>query len=158
MESKIWQKQLDEILPYYGHRNWILVTDMAFPKQSSNGIRYINTNENLTGVLQQVLDKLSKSEHIKPVIYTDKELAFITEKQAKGINKLRNTILQLTKEWSSETLLHEDVFGKLNESSNLFETLVLKTNCTIPYSSVFIYLDCKYWNEVNETTLRNAMG
>ena len=32
-----------------------------------------------------------------------------------------------------------------------------KTNEVIPYSSVFIELDCKYWSPEKEKTLRHAM-
>jgi len=35
--------------------------------------------------------------------------------------------------------------------------LVLKTTMTIPYSSVFIRLDCKYWSADAEKRLRARM-
>ena len=36
--------------------------------------------------------------------------------------------------------------------------LVLKTNMTIPYTSVFIRLDCKYWTADQEKRLRSKMA
>jgi hypothetical protein len=35
--------------------------------------------------------------------------------------------------------------------------VVLKTEETIPYTSVFIELGCKYWNGENEKELRKRM-
>ena len=46
----------------------------------------------------------------------------------------------------------------LDESSSLFTTLVIKTNCTIPYTSVFLQLDCAYWGAENEAVLRQKMS
>ena len=152
-----WQGQFDEILDSYGHRNWILITDKAFPKQSSQGMKYINTYCDLPNVLEYVIEELSDSLHVKPVIYTDKELAYITEEQAEGVDELRNDMSIILKDYDVETLLHDDVFKKLDESSSLFETLVLKTNCTVPYSSVFIFLDCAYWTDENEKALREVV-
>ena len=39
-----------------------------------------------------------------------------------------------------------------------FNILVLKTNMTIPYASVFIRLDCKYWSADAETRMRAKMA
>lgn len=33
-----WQTVLKEKLPLLGHRNWIVVTDMAYPSQAKKGI------------------------------------------------------------------------------------------------------------------------
>jgi hypothetical protein len=35
---------------------------------------------------------------------------------------------------------------------------VLKTNATIPYSSIFIRLNCKYWSDDAEQRLRARMA
>ncbi|MCK4991794.1 MAG: hypothetical protein KAS29_14950, partial [Bacteroidales bacterium] len=56
------------------------------------------------------------------------------------------------------TLLHDEVFRMLDESSSLFRVLVIKTNCTIPYTSVFLQLDCSYWDPENEKLLREKMS
>ena len=46
----------------------------------------------------------------------------------------------------------------LDESSSLFRVLVIKTNCTLPYTSVFLQLDCSYWGPENEKVLRENMS
>jgi hypothetical protein len=54
-------------------------------------------------------------------------------------------------------LLHDSVFVKIDSASKLFSVVVLKTEETIAYSSVFIELDCKYWNSDQEKDLRKQM-
>ena len=39
--SKSWQDQLTEMMPYLGHRNWIVIADMAYPLQTNPGIKTI---------------------------------------------------------------------------------------------------------------------
>jgi len=36
-----WESQLHRQLPLYGHRNWIVVADSAYPAQSRPGIETI---------------------------------------------------------------------------------------------------------------------
>jgi hypothetical protein len=33
-----WKQQLKDLLPLFGHRNWIVVADSAYPAQSRSGI------------------------------------------------------------------------------------------------------------------------
>ncbi len=80
-----WKQQFDKTLPLLGHRNWILIVDKAFPEQNAAGMEYINTNENLLPALSYVLQQVNASSHVKPIIYRDKELSFISEEQSKGI-------------------------------------------------------------------------
>lgn len=158
-----WKLQFDQKLPLLGHRNWIVIADKAFPEQNAAGIEVINTNENLLPVLKYVLQQVKASGHVKPVIYQDKELQFITESQAKGVTSFRLESEKLIKkgntslELQPQTILHEAVFAKLDEASKLFKIVVLKTNETIPYTSVFLQLDCSYWNAEKEKKLREKM-
>jgi len=46
---------------------------------------------------------------------------------------------------------------KIAKASELFRIVVLKTEQVIPYSSVFLQLDCKYWPAENEKQLRESM-
>jgi D-ribose pyranose/furanose isomerase RbsD len=155
--DKDWKQQLDQTLPLLGHRNWIIIVDKAFPQLNTTGMKIINTNENLLPVLKYVLQQVNASAYVRPIIYRDKELSFITEDQAKGVKQFINESQQLFNEQPIQTILHDSVFSKLDEASKLFKVLVLKTNETIPYSSVFLQLDCAYWNSDKEAQLRNKM-
>lgn len=153
-----WKSKFDNELPYLGHRNWILVVDKAFPMQSSAGMEVINTNENLIPVLTYVLSQIKTSSHVRPIIYTDQELNYIHDDLATGADTYRTTLQNTLAGAEIKNLLHENVFTKLDESSKLFKVVVLKTECTIPYSSVFMQLDCAYWSSDKELLLRKAMS
>jgi D-ribose pyranose/furanose isomerase RbsD len=152
-----WKETLEEDLHLLGHRNWILVVDKAFPEQSSAGMKYLYVEQDLLPTLEHVLGALDKSTHVKPIIYQDKELSFITKEQVPGIDAFRSEAEKTLAGREVNTLLHDEVFSMLDESSSLFRVLVIKTSCTIPYTSVFLQLDCSYWGPENEEMLRELM-
>lgn len=157
-DPKNWKEILEEDLHLLGHRNWILVVDKAFPEQSSPGMKYLYVEQDLLPTLEYVLEKVEASSHVKPIIYQDKELSYITEDQIKGIDDFRSEAKKTLAGKEVNSLLHDEVFSMLDESSSLFRVLVIKTNCTIPYTSVFLQLDCSYWGPENEKTLRELMS
>lgn len=153
-----WKETFTTDLDMLGHRNWILVVDKAFPEQSSAGMQYIYVEEELLPTLEYVLEILDQSSHVKPLIYRDKELSFIGEEQVEGIEAFRSAADKVLEGRPVNTLLHDEVFKLLDESASLFRVLVIKTSCTLPYTSVFLQLDCSYWNGENEKLLRESMS
>lgn len=153
----IWKKQFDEVLPLLGHRNWILVVDKAYPMQSASGIETIFTGEKLIPVLKHVLSSIEKEGHVNPIIYTDKELLFIKDDLSKGVDEFKTNLSSALKSFKVETIPHDDIFTKLDSASKLFNVLVLKTDCLMPYTSVFIELDCGYWSAEREKVLRDRI-
>lgn len=152
-----WKKQLNLQVPLLGHRNWILVVDKAFPAQNGAGIVTINTGEPLLPVLQYTLDQINSSTHVKPLIFTDKELNYITATQVPEIEKFKTKLFEIIPREGVQTMLHDSVFVKIAKASELFRIIVLKTEQVIPYSSVFLQLDCKYWPAEDERLLRESM-
>jgi hypothetical protein len=57
-----------------------------------------------------------------------------------------------------ESLPHDRVIANIEEASKHFNILVLKTTMTVPYTSVFVRLDCKYWSADAEQRLRAKMA
>jgi hypothetical protein len=55
-------------------------------------------------------------------------------------------------------LPHEQLIAKVNEAASAFQVVIVKTNTTLPYTSVFLELDCAYWDDEREALLRAAMG
>ncbi len=153
-----WKAALKKQLPYLGHRNWILIVDKAFPAQNAPGIQVVNTGKELLPVLEFALNQIARSTHIKPIIYTDLELNFITLEQEPEIEQFRNQLSEILQGNDTQTIPHESVFEKIDEASKLFKVLVLKTEGTLAYSSVFLQLDCKYWSAEKESTLREAIS
>lgn len=152
-----WQSEFNKQLPVLGHRNWILIVDKAFPAQNSEGILTINTGESLLSVLDYTLKKIDQSTHVKPNIFVDKELNFITSAQVSDIKRYRDSLETKLKNYAVSTIKHDSVFLKIDQASKLFRIVVLKTEETIPYSSVFIQLDCKYWSADKQQELEKAM-
>ena len=152
-----WETILSEELPLLGHRNWILIVDKAFPAQNAPGIHVVNTGEELLPVLKYTLEKINESTHVKPIIFTDKELVFITPELESRVGSYRKSLNEILQGIEVQTILHDSVFVKIDEASKLFKVLVLKTEGTIAYSSVFLQLDCKYWTSENENSLRQIM-
>ena len=153
----MWKKEFEQLLPKLGHRNWILVVDKAFPLQSAPGIVTINTGEPMRPVLGELVRMLEKASHGKPVYYTDLELNSLSDDLCPGAEQARTEIFQALQDAQVNTILHEEVFSKIDTASKLFTTVVLKTESTIPYSSVFIELDCGYWSAAAEKALRTKM-
>src|SRR5882762_1316221 len=59
-----WQTTLQQRLPLYGHRNWIVVSDAAFPAYSQSGIETIVVDQDLPAVLNSVAKAISSSKHV----------------------------------------------------------------------------------------------
>ena len=140
-----------------GHRNWILVVDSAYPLQSSPGVETIETNADQLEVVRYVLDAINGSIHVRPIIYMDAELPFVPDADAPGLG-LPGGNGNLLHGYSIESMLHDKVLANIDETSKLFHVLVLKTKITIPYSSVFFRLDCKYWSADAEKRMRARMS
>ncbi|MGW8315180.1 MAG: hypothetical protein ACWGNV_06240 [Bacteroidales bacterium] len=152
-----WRATVQKKLNLMGHRNWILVVDKAYPEQSSPGMTYIYVDQGLIPTLKEVLGMVEASDHVSPVIYRDLELNYLSDKEVPGIEAFRTESDRLFSGTPVQSMLHEEVFSLLDESSSLFTTLVIKTSCTLPYTSVFLQLDCAYWGPEDEKALRKRM-
>lgn len=152
-----WQTEVESTIKLFGHRNWIVVADGAYPKQSNSAIKTITVDANQMEVVQFVNSVIKKSTHVRANIFVDKEMAFVFEKDAKGIEKYRTELHKILDKKDLKTQLHEDIIKELDNSAKLFDVLIIKTNLTIPYTSVFFQLDCGYWNSEAEKNLRTNL-
>ena len=153
-----WKTDLESTIKLYGHRNWIVVADGAYPKQSNPAIKTIAVNANQLEVVQFVNEIIKKSTHVRANIFVDKEMAFVPEKDAKGIENYRTELNKILDKKDLKTQLHEDIIKELDTSAKLFDVLIIKTNLCIPYTSVFFQLDCGYWNAEAEKNLRTNLN
>jgi hypothetical protein len=152
-----WEEILRDRLQLYGHRNWLVIADSAYPAQSRQAIETVVADEEQTTVLERVFVILARCKHIKPITYTDKELRFVREEDAPGIGSYQEKLDSLLKGGEVRVLPHEEIISKLDRAGELFRVLVVKTNMRIPYTSIFFELDCGYWNAQAEKRLRAAM-
>ncbi|MCS4225813.1 hypothetical protein [Sphingobacterium sp. BIGb0165] len=151
-----WQNQMEATLPLLGHRNWILVVDKAYPAPSSANVTIINTGQNLSEVAKQLDSLLKIQDHIQPIVYQDEELAHIDEQLVPGMDAFRKEVGAI---FGSDirVIPHVSVFKKIDDASKLFNIVILKTASVLPYTSLFIELDCKYWNADKEQELRHRI-
>jgi hypothetical protein len=152
-----WKTHVAQTMPLMGHRNWVLIVDSAYPLQSSPGVETIETNANQLDVLRYVLGSINSSIHVRPLVYMDKELPFVGDDDAPGASAYREQVQKMLADYTIESMPHERVISQIDETSKEFHVLVLKTTMTIPYSSVFIRLDCKYWSADAEKRMRQRM-
>ena len=153
-----WRTRLNAELPLLGHRNWIAVVDSAYPLQTSAGIETVETDADQLEVVKTVLDKVAQAKHVRPAIFADAELKAVPESEAKGVTAYREALTKLLGKLEAQSLPHEEIIGKLDEAGKTFHILVLKTRMTIPYTSVFIRLECGYWSTDQEKRLREVMA
>jgi hypothetical protein len=156
--SPSWHERLDEAMPLLGHRNWILVVDSAYPLQTSPGIETIETDASQLDVVRAVLHAIDRSIQVRPVIFMDAELPFVSDDDAPGVSVYRRDVDDLLQDFPVQPLPHEKIISNIDEAGKTFHILVLKTNMTIPYTSVFFRLDCKYWSAEQESALRKKMA
>jgi L-fucose mutarotase/ribose pyranase (RbsD/FucU family) len=152
-----WEQKLLKELPALGHRNWIVVADSAYPAQISPGIEIVVSNEDHFAVLEKVLKAIDRSKHIRPRIYLDKELAFVPEDLAPGIEACREKLDMMLKGREVALMLHEELIARLDQVAKTFRVLIIKTTLALPYTSVFMELDCGYWTPEAEAKMREKM-
>jgi hypothetical protein len=153
-----WRDKVTEAMPLLGHRNWILIVDSAYPLQSAPGIETIETDAGQLEVIRHVLAIIDRSAHVRPVITMDAELPFVSEQDAPGVAAYRAETNDLLRDYPFESQPHDRIIANIEEAAKHFNILVLKTNMTVPYTSVFIRLDCKYWSADAEKRLREKMA
>jgi hypothetical protein len=152
-----WEKILRARLQLFGHRNWLVIADSAYPAQTRQGVETIVADEEQTTVISRALAILGRCRHIKPTIYTDKELQFVSERDSPGITAYRRQLESLFDGHQMHSLLHEDIISKLDQVGEMFRVLLIKTKMRIPYTSIVFELGCGYWDAEPENRLRAAM-
>jgi L-fucose mutarotase/ribose pyranase (RbsD/FucU family) len=152
-----WEHQLAIRLPQFGHRNWIVVADAAYPAQSSPGLKTIVASAEQVHVLRKVLGAFAATKHIRANVYLDYELRFVPEKDSPGVEKYKQELDAMLAHSTVFRLPHEQIIQKLDQSARVFKILIIKTEMLIPYTSVFFELDCGYWNAEAEERLRESI-
>lgn len=154
--SESWESRFTRLLPLFGHRNWIVVADAAYPAQSNPGIETLLTGSDHSEVIGKVLTAIATSTHVRAKVYLDSELEFLNEGDAPGVSAYRKEMTRQLAGNTAHALEHEQIIAKLDEAGKLFRILVLKSTLAIPYTSVFLELDCGYWSEEAEKRLRDV--
>ena len=127
---------LPERLKVMGHRNWVVIADMAYPQQSNPAIETVYIGGNQADAVRRVLNAIDVAPHVRPVVYTDAELPAVSQKDAPGIDAYRTQLKEVLGKRPVKSLPHEQIISRLDEAGELFNVLILKTDMTLPYTSV----------------------
>ena len=95
-----WQSKINESMPLLGHRNWILIVDSAYPLQSSPGVETIETNASHSTSSATSLGAINSSIHVRPLLYMDKELPFVSDDDAPGASAYRTQVAQILRNYT----------------------------------------------------------
>jgi hypothetical protein len=155
--KKGWERQLRESLPLFGHRNWIVIADAAYPAQSRPGIETVLAAGDQISVARKALAAIRNYKHIRARVHMDRELRFLAESDAPGVTAYRRQLDALFQDSNRSEVLHEQIIARLDQSARLFRILIIKTAMTIPYTSIFFELECGYSSAETEERLRLTM-
>jgi hypothetical protein len=152
-----WQAELTASLPLLGHRNWVAIVDSAYPLQTAPGVKLIYAGGDQIEAVKAVFKAIDDSKHVRPVVFIDRELKYVPEQRARGIGNYREKLKQAFIKRSVSELPHDEIIEQIDEAGQTFRVLLIKTDLTLPYTSVFIRLDAGYWSAEDEKELRAAM-
>ncbi len=153
-----WLTQFSTYLPRLGHRNWILIADAAYPEQVAPGVTTVVADAPVDEVLNRVLTKIQESGHVSPMVLLDRELEFISDDLCPGVLALRSSIRFEIGQLPCSDAAHDSILEMLAMEGETYSVFVIKTNTMIPYTSVFLRLECGYWDADREKYLREVMG
>lgn len=151
---KDWKTELTEKLPLMGHRNWIVVTDMAYPLQTKPGIITLMAEETYAEVIGLVNTMIQDAPHVFAHIYQDQEQQSLSEALAPGWDDYKSSLSKVPGLENVTYVPHEELILRLDEVSQLYQVIIIKTRLTIPYTSTFFELDCNYWDAEREGAIR----
>jgi L-fucose mutarotase/ribose pyranase (RbsD/FucU family) len=152
-----WEPELYRRLPLFGHRNWIVITDAAYPAHCGPGIEMIVANGEQIHVIQRVLKMIEACKHVRVNASVDLELGFLEEGDAPGVTAFRQQLRTALDAITTCPVAHQELIAKLGQCAQHFRILIIKTGSAIPYSSVFLEFDCGYWSAAAEQKLRDTM-
>lgn len=84
-------------------------------------------------------------------------MSLVDEADAPGISSYREQLAALLGELPAQSMPHEEIISMMDEAARQFRVLVIKTNSSLPYTSVFLRLECGYWTQDAELRLRAAI-
>jgi len=151
------EETLAAALPRLGHRNWIVIADAAYPEQIGGGIETVSIGGDQLAAVAAVLKAVDAARHVDAVPLVDAELAAVSETDAPGVGDYRAKLDTLLEGRPVDKLPHEEIIRQLDEAGKLFRVLVIKTDMTVPYTSVFLRLECGYWSPEKEARLRESL-
>ncbi len=152
-----WKTAVEVQTAQLGYRNWIVIAEASFPAHSRPGTRQINAYEPIPVVLDEVLTTLEKTEHVRPTIYSTRELRSVENDFAPGIDEYRKVLDAALHGHEVIEMEQDSLLTLVQDAQKSFDVLVIRTTTALPYSSVFLELQPGYWDGESEQRLRADM-
>jgi hypothetical protein len=153
-----WKAAVHRQTGQLGYRNWIVIAEASFPAHSRPGVRQVNASAEIPEVLDYVLNTLEHTEHVRPQVYTTRELRSIENDFAPGIDELRRQMKHSLHGHEATVLEQQSLLTLLQDANRSFDVLVIRTPTALPYSSVFLELQPGYWDVDSESRLRDRIS
>ena len=141
-----------------GIGNWVIISESSFPAHSGRGVRTVNVDSEIPQVLDFVVDYFDHSQNVTPNFNTARELPFVENDRAPGIDEYRKLLKKSLHGHTIREMDHDSLALLAQRNSGKFAVLVIKTTTALPYSSIFIELDTGYWDRDSEDALRKKMS
>ena len=155
--SKPWMSVVRNEMGNLGARNWIVISEAAFPIQSRRGLKVLKVDADIPEVLDGVETIIEETHHVKPRLFISAEFANVPYDYAPGIDAHKKELNKALHGRKMIRLDNEMLMRLLSDTSKIYRVLVLKTRTAIPYSSLFIELGSGYWDAESESVLRARM-
>ncbi|MGJ8695891.1 MAG: RbsD/FucU domain-containing protein [Verrucomicrobiaceae bacterium] len=152
-----WGPAVSNELRALGFGNWIIVAEASFPVHSGRGVRTVVVDAEIPEVVDYIVDSYDHSENVRPGFNTARELPFVENDRAPGVDEFRKRLQEALHGNEVREMDHRSLALLAQNNSGKFAVLVLKTRTTLPYSNVFIELDTGYWDRESDDALRETM-
>jgi len=152
-----WKGAIAHQTSQLGYRNWIVVCEASFPAQNRPGIRQVNAPVEIPEAVDYVLQTLEQTEHVRPRIYVPRELRYVENDYAPGIDELRKRLTKSLHGHEPTELDQAALLTLLQDANRDFQVLVIRTPSAMPYSTVFLELQPGYWDAESENRLRERI-
>lgn len=153
-----WAAEVKREVMSMGYSNWIVIAEASFPVHSRRGVRTLIVDGEIPDILDEVVTALEYSESVKPFFTTAKELPYIQNDRAPGIDMFRDRLKVALHGHGTREMDYRSLGLLLENEANKFAVLVLKTKTALPYTSVFIELQSNYWDTESERAMRQRMS
>jgi hypothetical protein len=152
-----WGPVVSREIDTLGSQNWIIIADASFPVVSRRGVRTVLVEAEIPELVDFVVNDLERSENVKPTFNTARELPFLSNDWAPGIDQFRKQLKSALHGHQVREMDYRSLSLVAQSESSNFVVLVLKSRTSLPYSSVFVELDSGYWDRDLEKGLRGEI-
>jgi len=152
-----WGGAVSREVEALGIQNWIIIAESSFPVVSRRGVRTVVVDAEIPELVDFVVNELERSENVTPSFNTARELPYVENDRAPGIDQFRKELKTALHGHPVRQLDHRSLSLLAYSESSKFAVLVLKSKTALPYSNVFIELDSGYWDRDSEDQLRDQI-